>query len=348
MGTIFCTALVLLLAPSLRAQGKVQMSLPAPLLTSIGDAITIEVNALLDVKVIGGGRVLVVEGRPPRVGVFGPDGHVEWENTRVGIGPNALQFPYRIAESRNGVTVLDIGSKSLLWMDRNGRYLRRTNLGLDFATVSDVSVLRNGQVVIAGISSDYRARGFALHLFDRNLMWLRSFVGLPQPLDARSAGSTLVGSLTLLADETLLFASSLTAETIVLAADLRVRQRLPLRGVATTRLDSLIARVNIPGRSEKVTVNQNASILTQVLGGPNGGVLAIVRSKEKFVVQAYRADGTVWFTKQLAREADGVPIQTELQGCSILTYKRGNENIVVRSVRFAHYFSIASHEDPCV
>ncbi len=348
MKKLWSFAVVSVLAQALQAQGTIQASPPAPRLMRVGDSITVRVGAALDIRLIGGGRLLVVEGRPARIVVFGVDGNVEWEQTRVGIGPNELQFPYRIADSRNGLTVLDIGSKSLLWMDRSGRYLRRTNFGLDFATVSDVAVIENGQVLIAGVSGDYRARGFALHLFDRDLKWIRSLLPLSRSLDVRAAGSTLVGVITLMADGTVLFASSLSAETIVLTADLRVLQRLPLRGVATTRVDSLISREDVPGKGERVTVNQNASVLAQVLGGPSGGFLAIVRSKETFIVQAYRADGTVWFTRHLTRESDGVPFQTDLQGCSIVTYKRRKDQIVVRSVRLAHYFSIATREDPCL
>ena len=324
--------------PVLHAQNRVAAVLKEPQARLTNSLVSVAGRVPMDIRVLEGGRTLVVEGRPPRVAVFDSLGREEWSLTRRGIGPGELLFPYRIAGTTGGLVVFDVGSQSLLWLDRLGRYLRRTNLGLSFSSVSDVAVLQDGRIVVAGISGDARGDGFALHLFDSELRWIRSNVALPNAALSRTKSSPSVGSLSVFAKGSVMFASSLTSEIIVLDGGLALMRRVPLRGISTTAVDSIVTRLRTSSKGEAVTVNRNAKILTRAFAGPRGGFIAIVRVKDAYTVQYYDSSGVLRITQRVTR-TEGVPFQTNLRRCDILSYRLDESRLLVTSSPLAQFFS---------
>jgi len=119
--------------------------------------------------------------------VFGFDrgGKLMWATKGAGIGPGELTYPSVVQPTpSSGYLVVDVGSKSLVFLDSKGAHVRRTNLGLAFSYVSDAVALPS-EVIIAGITRDPRGKGYALHSFTSDMVWKRSYSPIPTDVDHR-------------------------------------------------------------------------------------------------------------------------------------------------------------------
>ncbi len=106
-------------------------------------------------------------------------------------------FPYRLSIDQAGnVVVLDLGAKNFLWFSQNGEFLRRSNLGISFAMVSDFTILRGDTIVVAGLADDPRAKEYALHVLAPDLSLLRSFEPVARGLSREVQRLYGVGSVT--------------------------------------------------------------------------------------------------------------------------------------------------------
>jgi hypothetical protein len=142
------------------------------------------------------GNVFYIDPKMPAVGAIDANGRPLWTKNAKGIGPGEIQFPYRIQLDHAGkVVVLDLGAKNLLWFDREGRFIKRSNLGLAFSMVSDFTVLGDDGIAVAGLSDDARARDYAVHIVDAHGLWVRSFDFLPKNQSREIMRLAGVGSL---------------------------------------------------------------------------------------------------------------------------------------------------------
>ena len=185
-----------------------------------------DIRAVYDFAAAPDGGLYFVDGRWPRLVALSADGEIRWQHNRRGIGPGEFSFPYRMALSTNfEPVVLDLGSRDLLWFRSDGTFVRRTNLGLPFAVVSDFAVLAADRVLIAGVTTDPRGAGRALHAFSREMGWLRSFVDLPElPADVLRLWG--VGSITLTSGSSVLFAPKTRGGVLEVSFDGIVTRRL--------------------------------------------------------------------------------------------------------------------------
>ncbi len=185
-----------------------------------------DIRSVYDFASAPDGSLYFVDGRWPRLVALSADGESRWQHNRRGIGPGEFSFPYRIALSPNfEPVVLDIGSRDLLWFRSDGTFVRRTNLGLPFAVVSDFAVLAADRVMIAGVTTDPRGAGRALHAFSRDMGWFRSFVELPKlPADVLRLWG--VGSITLASGSSVLFAQKTRGGVLEVSFDGIVTRQL--------------------------------------------------------------------------------------------------------------------------
>lgn len=142
---------------------------------------------------------------------FDGSGKLQWATKGAGIGPGELTYPSVVqATAPAGYLVVDVGSKSLVFLDSTGAQTRRTNLGLAFSYVSDAVALPS-EIVIAGITSDPRGKSFALHAFTSDMVWKRSFSPIPSDVDQRVLVRSGPGLLVRRTNGTFLFLPRYTA-----------------------------------------------------------------------------------------------------------------------------------------
>lgn len=193
-----------------------------------------EIRAVYDFAAAPDGSIYFVDGRWPRLVALSPDGEIRWQHNRRGIGPGELSFPYRLALTDNfEPVVLDIGSKDLLWFGKDGKFLRRTNLGIPFAMVSDFAVLAGDRVIVAGVTSDPRGADRALHVFSRDLGWLRSMIALPKlPPDVMRLWGA--GSIVRVSNSSVLFAPKSRGGVLEVSIDGSVKRVIKVDDIGLT------------------------------------------------------------------------------------------------------------------
>ena len=199
-------------------------------LTSLRDARPLlrkyEARSVYDFAAAPDGRRYFVDGRWPRLVALDSIGEIEWQRNSRGIGPGEFSFPYRLALTDGfEPVVLDIGSKDLLWFRSDGTFVRRTNLGIAFAMVSDFAVLAGDQVIVAGVTTDPRGAGRALHVFSRELGWIQSMIALPN-LSADVMRLWGVGSITRASTSSVLFAPKNAGGVLEVSSDGRIKRRI--------------------------------------------------------------------------------------------------------------------------
>lgn len=171
LGVICCAVLA----------GHVQAQIPLRL----GEPELIEASLMLgrpiDVSLGYDGSAYVADLANHVVIRFSADGELMWQSGRRGRGPGEYVVPYRVAPLPNGgALVYDQGLREITTLDANGEYVVRRSLPIGFIFVDKVVALRDGRVIITGITLQPGASDHSLHVFGPDLAYQESFGPLPE------------------------------------------------------------------------------------------------------------------------------------------------------------------------
>jgi len=281
-----------------------------------------------DLAVGPSGVIYVADGRWPRVIAVSLDGSIRWQANRRGIGPGELTFPYRIALSDRGdPLVLDIGAKNLLWFDQDGRMLRRTNLGMTFATVSDVAVLQHDDVIVAGITDDPRGAGKALHVFTKELSWVRSMAALPK-LAPEILQLWGVGSITRASLNTVYYAPKFRGGISEISVSGRVMRRIAVDDRDLTDPTGYFKVTGSAATGSRVATGDSLVAPGQVLPLAQGRVLTTKILGRRFRLTEYDAAGAVVGTLEIGQD-DPMPFAFDSISCRLFVRGRHKEGLAL-------------------
>lgn len=285
-----------------------------------------------DVSLASDGTIYVVDGKWPRLIALSSTGTVLWQHSQKGIGPNEMLVPYRVALDINDApVVLDIGAKNLLWFRRNGEFARRTNLGLAFTMVSDIAILADGTVVVAGVSTDSRAKGYALHFFTNELAWIRSGIRLRSDLTSDIQTLWGVGSLERSSPTSVLFSPRAPGGVLEVGVDGTVIRRIPVD-------DSGLTNPSAYFRSRVSKDNVRSSYLADTLVAPgrafplsNGHILTSKIAGAKIIVVEHGANGAPLATRTIG-VGDYLPFAFDSVACRFYIHGRGSGDLTLGHV----------------
>lgn len=233
----------------------------------------LELTNPVDVGIYADGSFLILDLQATSVARVSQTGRVLWRFGRTGSGPGEFRVPYRVAiRSDQAALVFDLVNSRATLLDSSGQLLSTYSLPFRIEMTNVVS-LPSGEIAIAGIARDPRAKDFAIHLFTSTMSYLRSFGPLPDvgsQADLRTVGA---GGLTLGSDGQLMHTQAYPLEVRRFNEDGGLRQliSLPLRADGPRQLES---RTEANGR---VSRRENAAA---VRSGPvfslrTGELLAI-------------------------------------------------------------------------
>lgn len=203
-------------------------------------ATELELTNPVDVGIYDDGSFLILDFQSTRVTRVSPTGRTLWQFGRPGSGPGEFRVPYRVAlRSDQSALVFDMVNSRATLLDSKGQLLSTYPMPFRIE-MSNVVSLPSGEIAIAGIARDPRAREFAIHLFTSTLSYLRSFGPLPEvesQVDIRTVGA---GGLTLGLNGELVHTRAYPLEVRRFNADGAVRQivSLPLRVDGPKQLES--------------------------------------------------------------------------------------------------------------
>lgn len=329
----YAAILLVLSAATVRAQSTVgETSKFIGIVDDAGTAITIKVpgNRLYAVAA-GADVVLFAVGEPEALIAIDIASKKElWRWSTRGVGPGEVMLPYRVRRDRDDFVLLDIGTKTLSWVDRAGKQIRRNPLGLDFSSVSDFAILSPDTVLIAGITADRRGAGAQLHLFAQEMRWIQSFARLPFSVDPVT--SRLLGAGTV----------SLRGDTIMHSSP--ILSTVAAWGRPFTRPHVSIdvrRRVTPADKHYSVTATANGSVTR---ANPDARRLArafAVGASTFFSVAhhdqlvLYRSEGSVVVPGPVVAGDSYHPADIDVENCRVLFVRRQAAEVMLRRLRIA-------------
>lgn len=131
------------------------------------------------------GSVVGIDLNSPSVTRYAADGRKLWRVGRAGSGPGEFRIPYRIALMPDqSVLIYDMGLDRITRIDSSGKAIGSMRPDMKLS-INSMLVTPNGEVLIAGFTTDARGKDRPLHLFSKDFQHKRSFGDMPIVTDAR-------------------------------------------------------------------------------------------------------------------------------------------------------------------
>lgn len=139
-----------------------------------------DLGIIMDSAVGPNGFVYLADASDMQVVAFDPDGTIAWRSGREGEGPGEFRGLYRITVGADGtVYAFDRSTSSISRLLPDGSFADRRRLEFAFPAINDFVAFADGHVAISGITNYGSPRDSAVHVFDSELTYIRSFAPAP-------------------------------------------------------------------------------------------------------------------------------------------------------------------------
>lgn len=156
------------------------------------------------------GSLLVADAGLVEIMRIDTTGRMIWRRGREGRGPGEFGMPYRVGFDGREIHVLDISNHEISRFTPDGRFVSRYRLPFYFSQVDAIVPLPDGRLAISGVAPPHISQR-AIHVFDPQHEFVRSFGLLPPARDPRKGRGWGAGAL-VLDGQTLMFTRRLPYE----------------------------------------------------------------------------------------------------------------------------------------
>lgn len=160
----------------------------------------------ISADVANDGSVVVADVNDQAVHLIGPSGTLRWSITAKGSGPGDVLRPYRISMGDSTVWIYDFAVRDISIFTRSGKFLRRIRPSMSFRTVDEVVAIGDTLMAVLGITRQAGSETKAIHVFDANGVYKRSFGDAAFASDRAKLEMSGTGTLALTPKKTLLYA----------------------------------------------------------------------------------------------------------------------------------------------
>ena len=204
------------MAPSVSCAQDAEFASDFPLALTSHDTVVGQdqgFGVLLDAELGPDGTVYVVDMNNAQVVAITPTGEVAWRVGRAGQGPGEFRTIYRVTVGPDGtVFVLDRNGNAISRFNDRGEFIDRRQLMFTFEVIDDFVVDARGFLAIAGITSYGVPSDSAIHVFDGELVHVRSFAPVPPAKNRMTLSFNGAGALTLTPEGDIVFVRRLPYE----------------------------------------------------------------------------------------------------------------------------------------
>ncbi|WP_419167057.1 6-bladed beta-propeller [Candidatus Palauibacter sp.] len=152
-----------------------------------------DLGVLMDSALGPDGFVYVADVSSMQIIAFDPNGDVAWKSGRQGEGPGEFRGLYRITVGADGtIHAFDRATSSISRLTSDGSFVDRRRLEFAFPAMNDLVATADGRVAVSGITSYGFPTDSAVHVFDSELAYVRSFA--PAPTAENSLALTYSGA----------------------------------------------------------------------------------------------------------------------------------------------------------
>lgn len=150
----------------------------------------------LSYATVADGGIVVVEYSTRSAYLVSPTGVVEWRFRRDSISNRALRIPYRVVVlPADEVLIFDVGNTRVTRLSRAGKWLG--DLVPDMPVeIGSVVALKSGEIAMSGLTQDNRGARQAIHIFTKDMRYVRSFGELAETKDSKVQRAVGAGGLT--------------------------------------------------------------------------------------------------------------------------------------------------------
>jgi len=266
-----------------------------------------ELGLPFEAAVARDGSLIVIDWAVQQLLSFSQTGQLQWRSGRKGSGPGEFQQPYRVVPLADGaILVYDLSKPGLTRLNAEGTYRDEVRLDVVFRDVSTMIGLRDGGLAVAGLASpgspaDTNA---AVHIFDKEFRFVRSFGPLPTVLNRAVLQDWGVGAVTLVADGSLVFTRRHPYEIYHFTPEGRelsvVRSTLPIVGTPDEALT-----ITTNGTKTTRRVNPKVTLLRPAVMLANGSYLCGRIDPGYSTLDLFAPDGRILGVRKLPDDWKG-------------------------------------------
>lgn len=304
---IVASAAVLLTTLVCGRSSSAQTDFPIELRNPLVFGESAELGRPFEAAVARDGSLIVIDWAVQQLLSFSRTGDLQWRSGRKGSGPGEFQQPYRVAPLADGaILIYDLSKTGLTRLNADGTYRDEVRLDVGFRDVTTMIGLRDGGLAFAGIASNDSPAdtNAAIHVFDKEFRFVRSFGPLPSVLNRAVLQDWGVGALTLAADGSLVFTRRHPYEIYRFTPDGRqlsvLRATLPIIGSPD---EALIITTN--GTKTTRRVNPKVTLLRPAIMLGDGSYLSGRINPGNSTLDLFAPDGKVLGVRNLPDDWKG-------------------------------------------
>ena len=157
-----------------------------------------DLGIILDSALGPDGSVYLAEAYSNRIIALDAEGNLAWQSGRSGEGPGEFRTLYRIAIGSDGTLyAFDAYGGAISRFSPDGSFVDRRQLELRFSKMDGLAATADGRIAIAGITAYQPASDAAVHIFDPESRYVRSFAPPPTSLNPMSLSFSGAGTVAL-------------------------------------------------------------------------------------------------------------------------------------------------------